>query len=329
MADKPGGKPKGGDKKEAPPKPNGHDYLWWFAGIVFLLVGIGSIFSTAASPLVNYFDGATSGTSTQIIPEGTLATSSEVVTVRDTSVYDAPGKDILGTQKAGAKGEIIGGPIVLGGITYWDVNYENPPEGWVTAADISAHTAIASTVTAVPVFWSIIRELFEFIAFLLFLLVVYAIWKDSTITFPPHHDGHDKKPAGSDVYDKNIPEARKIIPGSPVSALPGAVQVNNEHWLSVIALLDSHNQNDWRQAIIEADIMLDEMLGKMGYDAPSVGEKLKMIEPSDFATLDDAWEAHKVRNRIAHQGKDYGLGQTAARQVIALYEKVFKEFYYI
>lgn len=75
--------------------------------------------------------------------------------------------------------------------------------------------------------------------------------------------------------------------------------------------------------------MLDEMLDHMKYQGPGVAEKLKQIEPSDFLTLDDAWEAHKVRNRIAHQGNDYALGQAEARRIIGLYEKVFKEFYFI
>ena len=72
--------------------------------------------------------------------------------------------------------------------------------------------------------------------------------------------------------------------------------------------------------------MLDDMLTKQGYDGEGVGEKLKSVESSDFNTLNEAWEAHKVRNQIAHQGSAFDLSDTLARRTIAQYEAVFREF---
>lgn len=108
-----------------------------------------------------------------------------------------------------------------------------------------------------------------------------------------------------------------------------AVEVVNEKWEKVKAHVSSPNPNDWRIAIIEADAMLDEVLEKAGYRGDSVGEKLKGIEPSDMLTLDEAWEAHKARNLIAHEGSDYQLNDREAKRVIELYRKVFEEFYFI
>ncbi|MDP6571846.1 MAG: hypothetical protein QF747_03360, partial [Patescibacteria group bacterium] len=85
----------------------------------------------------------------------------------------------------------------------------------------------------------------------------------------------------------------------------------------------SDNQNDWRLAIIEADTILDDMVTTMGYKGEGIGEKLKQIEKSDFNTLDQAWDAHKVRNTIAHGGSNYVLTQREARRVIGLYKQVF------
>lgn len=100
----------------------------------------------------------------------------------------------------------------------------------------------------------------------------------------------------------------------------------NPRWEHIEGLVGSTNPNDWRQAIIEADIMLDDMLTKQGYEGESVGEKLKAVEPADFGTLNDAWEAHKVRNQIAHQGTGFDLSETLLRRTIARYESVFREF---
>lgn len=100
----------------------------------------------------------------------------------------------------------------------------------------------------------------------------------------------------------------------------------NPRWAHIQSLIDSPNTSQWREAIIEADIMLDDMLTRQGYVGDGVGEKLKTVEPSDFSTLQDAWEAHKVRNQIAHDGSAFNLSEELARRTIARYTAVFREF---
>jgi hypothetical protein len=103
----------------------------------------------------------------------------------------------------------------------------------------------------------------------------------------------------------------------------------NEKWKKVQAHINSNNPSDWRLAILEADIMLDEMLEKMGYQGDTMGEKFRSVDKSDFLTLDLAQEAHGVRNRIAHGGSDYPLNERDAKRVVDMYKKVFEEFYHI
>ncbi|PIP73139.1 MAG: hypothetical protein COW88_02965 [Candidatus Lloydbacteria bacterium CG22_combo_CG10-13_8_21_14_all_47_15] len=100
-------------------------------------------------------------------------------------------------------------------------------------------------------------------------------------------------------------------------------------WKTILTQADSENPSDWKLAILEADIILDEMVVKIGYQGENLGERLKNVEISDFTTLPSAWEAHKVRNRIAHEGDQFVLTGRDTRRVIGLYEKVFSEFKYI
>ncbi|MEK7639124.1 MAG: hypothetical protein AAB388_03120 [Patescibacteria group bacterium] len=88
----------------------------------------------------------------------------------------------------------------------------------------------------------------------------------------------------------------------------------------------SENPNDWRLAIIEADIILDDILKQRGYAGTSLGERLRSISPHQLASLDDAWEAHKVRNQIAHGGADFVLTKRLAEETINRYRRVFTEF---
>ena len=100
----------------------------------------------------------------------------------------------------------------------------------------------------------------------------------------------------------------------------------NSRLKDVFAHIESENPNDWKLAIIEADIILDDTLKQKGYLGSSLGERLKSISPNQLASLNDAWEAHKVRNRIAHDGADFVLTKRIAQDTIVHYQKVFKEF---
>ena len=108
-----------------------------------------------------------------------------------------------------------------------------------------------------------------------------------------------------------------------------AENVKNRKWERITDHINSQNQNDWKLAILEADIILDDMLDSMGYRGATMSEKLEGVERSDFTTIDSAWEAHKIRNSIAHEGIEFLLTEREARRIIGLYESVFKEFNYI
>lgn len=100
----------------------------------------------------------------------------------------------------------------------------------------------------------------------------------------------------------------------------------NERWERIEAMVSSENPGEWRAAIIDADIMLHELMRSMGHHGDTLGEMLKTVEKSDFETLDLAWEAHKVRNRIAHHGSDFILTNREAKRIIDLFRQVFQEF---
>lgn len=110
-----------------------------------------------------------------------------------------------------------------------------------------------------------------------------------------------------------------------VHAAHAEVERDHSRWDHVRELVERPHENDWRQAIIEADIMLDDLLSQLGYAGESVGEKLKAVDPSRFHSLQHAWDAHKVRNQIAHSGSAFPLTERLAHRTIAQYEVVMRE----
>lgn len=131
------------------------------------------------------------------------------------------------------------------------------------------------------------------------------------------------------IFDLKVEPAYEPLTGEGETKQPQGDDTLAKRWDAVGKHIESDNPNDWKQAILESDVMLDEILTKLGYRGESVGEKLKRAEPADFETLQDAWEAHKIRNRIAHDGSAFDLNHHEAKKTVALYRKVFEEFYYM
>ena len=103
----------------------------------------------------------------------------------------------------------------------------------------------------------------------------------------------------------------------------------NPRWEMVTGLASSPNDSDWRRAIIEADIMLASLLTERGYAGGTLGDQLKSANPLQFTTLNLAWEAHKMRNAIAHLGDAFPLSERDVQTTVDQYRRVFEEFDYI
>lgn len=72
----------------------------------------------------------------------------------------------------------------------------------------------------------------------------------------------------------------------------------HSHWVRIIDSFHSSHKN----AILDADKLLDYALSKLGFEG-SLGEKLKRAG-SRFSNINSVWNAHKLRNRIAHDLSD-------------------------
>lgn len=103
----------------------------------------------------------------------------------------------------------------------------------------------------------------------------------------------------------------------------------NDRWQQVVDLFASPRPEDWRLAILEADSMLDDLILRLGYEGDSMGERMKQVEVQNFPTIQYAWEAHLMRNKIAHEGMNFDLNRDKANRAFRLYEAVFRDSGYI
>lgn len=156
-------------------------------------------------------------------------------------------------------------------------------------------------------------------------------YKDEQLMMQANLGHLGKSVESSNVGGVKLPGATDVISGGPVEG-PGLATVASAgqvQWRNIQKYMQSHNPSDWRLAILEADILLYDMLDQIGFEGDTIGDKLKSVNPASFNTLDNAWQAHKIRNLIAHEGSNFELNYAEARKAVTNYQKVFDEFYFI
>lgn len=229
--------------------------------------------------------------------------------VRTAGVWDQIGGGASGgLQHIGALGELIEGPGLFNGERWWRVDFDEGADGWVRETDIRrAAVGIARLWSR---FLDVILLPSVILSVLLFASVVVLSLRIRKLVL-----------ALKEKYQ--APETDVFVRSSEERS------VGNERWGRVQVLVNSPEPANWRLAVIEADILLNDIVSQMGYEGETLGEQLKQVEKSDFVTLDKAWEAHKIRNTIAHEGGDFILTQREAKRIVNLYKDVFEEFHYI
>ena len=103
-----------------------------------------------------------------------------------------------------------------------------------------------------------------------------------------------------------------------------AESVESPKWTSVTLFATANSESDWKIAIIEADKLLDDALKTAGAGGENLGERLKNFDPKVTPWLEDAWDAHKVRNRIAHEA-DFTLNKYETKKAISKYEHALRD----
>ena len=218
--------------------------------------------------------------------------------------------------------------------------YPLDPEnlGQIPILDISKATEGLHFSIQNPVL-SFFADLLSIATFAILLFFVYAVLRWLAIFFKsadhfdhhfvhgdhsPSHRGHIIKDGNTHESESEMPAGIRGLPiGSGITAPPTTQEFTDHPKFAVIqGYMSSQSEALWRIGIMEADNLLLEILTEKGYEGDGVGEKLKN---ASFKTIDLAWDAHKVRNRIAHEGSDFQLTEREAKRAFTLFESVFRD----
>lgn len=87
--------------------------------------------------------------------------------------------------------------------------------------------------------------------------------------------------------------------------------------------IESHffagDDNDLKIAIIKADTLLDEALRAVGVQGNQLGDRLRKVRNDQLPNIEAVWQAHKLRNQIAHEA-NFVLKRDLAERALTVYE---------
>ncbi len=117
-------------------------------------------------------------------------------------------------------------------------------------------------------------------------------------------------------YAENYTELHKVKPRFKVDITKRWQEVNNH--------LQSQDDSERRLAVIDADDILNEVLGKIGYEGDDTYDKLIRLNEEIIPNIEELKEAYKMKKEIMHDpNKDLSVEE--AKDIVSCYEVILKD----
>ncbi len=97
----------------------------------------------------------------------------------------------------------------------------------------------------------------------------------------------------------------------------------HEFWNNVELLMADEREASWVKAVFEADKILDYVLTLKNVSGANLGERLKNSKHL-FSNVQVAWDAHKLRNQLAHE-VDAKLARHEAERAIRFFKDSLRQ----
>ena len=89
--------------------------------------------------------------------------------------------------------------------------------------------------------------------------------------------------------------------------------------------IESQYKEEWKIGVIELDNLLRDLLKAKGYNGETVADLLDDATKKGMRSVNSAWEGHRVRNRVVHEGLKYDFPKEEALKILRKYTEAFSE----
>ena len=94
-------------------------------------------------------------------------------------------------------------------------------------------------------------------------------------------------------------------------------------WMAIEQSLDRDLPDTAHMAVLNADKLVDHALKERGAKGKTMGERMKAAQTT-WTNRNSIWEAHKLRNKIAHES-DFEVTYDAARRALSGFKQALKD----
>lgn len=94
-------------------------------------------------------------------------------------------------------------------------------------------------------------------------------------------------------------------------------------WLTIEQQLVKGEEASSHLVVLNADKLLDQALKQRGFKGETMGERMKTAKDT-WSNANNVWNAHKLRNQIAHE-PEVKVGYDIARRALSAYKQALKD----
>lgn len=96
-------------------------------------------------------------------------------------------------------------------------------------------------------------------------------------------------------------------------------------WNEIKSKLETGDTNQCKLAVIEADKIVDKIIGSMGLKGNDMIQRLDNLKPKQIENAEELKEAHRTRNKIIHD-PSFQIDKEKTLEILSKYEKFLVEF---
>ena len=101
------------------------------------------------------------------------------------------------------------------------------------------------------------------------------------------------------------------------------VEKYRSRWMTIEQSLVRDNEASYHLAVMNADKLLDTAMRERGVKGQTMGDRMK-ANKDGWSSRNNLWEAHKLRNKIAHES-DVRVSYDQARRALAGFKQALKD----
>ena len=160
-----------------------------------------------------------------------------------------------------------------------------------------------------------IKVIFAILTMVMIAFAIYSYIKAHLLI-----QSHHRHAAGHGKHAESHADEHVV----PHEEAPPSYNNYTEHWENILRYANSTRDSEWKLAIVEADKLVDEVLKERGFPGETMGERLMLMAPNQLASLQDLWDAHKLRNLLVHE-MNYQMKHEQALAATRAFERVLRE----